>query len=77
MQHGTQNIFDTDKTNAQGYKKRYNSQVTISRPSNFNGNSNHIKEILLTVTDKDGNKITVLKTYSANIGEVDYFKRSY
>jgi len=77
MAHDKQNIFSTDETNAQGYKKQYNSELNISRPANFNGDNSHIKEIVLTVTDNNNNIITVLKTYSANIGEVDYFKRSY
>ena len=77
MAHSSQNIFDTDTTNAQGYKKKYNSKVDISRPANFNGDNNHIKEILLTVTNTENVTVTILKTYSANIGEVDYYKRRY
>ena len=77
MAHSSQNIFDTDETSAQGYKKKYNSTVEIIRPANFNGSNDHIKEILLTVTDENENNITVLKTYSANIGEVDYYKKVY
>ncbi|MEA3229203.1 MAG: type II secretion system protein [Campylobacterota bacterium] len=77
MAHDAQNIFDTDETNAQGYKKKYNSTVEITRPSSFNGDNKHIKEILLSVTDTDGATITILKTYSSNIGEVDYYKRRY
>jgi len=77
MAHDNKNIFDSSQTNAQGYKKQYDSQVTISRPANFNGDNDSIKKIELTVSDQDGNPITILKTYSANIGEVDYFKRSY
>jgi len=77
MAHDSQNIFDTDATNAQGYKRKYNSTVDITRPANFNGSNDHIKEILLTVTDTDSNTITILRTYSANIGEIDYYKRAY
>lgn len=76
MAHTSQNIFDTDATNAQGYKKKYNSKVEITRPANFNGSNQHIKKIELTVTDDTDEIVTILKTYSSNIGEVDYYKKS-
>ncbi len=63
---------------AEGYKETYQSNVIVSPNANFNGANNaNIKSIVSTVKDKDGTTIAVLRTYSANIGEVDYYKRSY
>ena len=75
--HGTEDIFvdgtatgTADKT---GYKELYNSEINVSLSST----DNNIKIITATVTDSDGNPITVLKTQSANIGEIDYYKRTF
>lgn len=60
-----------------GYKESYTSTIAVSRPATFGGASNnHIKVITSTVSDSDGT-IALLRTYSANIGEVDYYKRSF
>ena len=77
LAHSSENIFSTTELSAQGYKQEYNSQVDINRSALFNVDSNHTKEIKLTVTDADGNIVTILKSYSTNIGEVDYFKKVY
>lgn len=75
--HGSQNIFTTTTTDQAGYKKNYNSTLTVTRPANFNGANQNIKQITVTISDTAGAPITLLRTYSANIGEVDYYKRSY
>jgi len=77
LQHSNTTLFAADIQSAQGYKKSYYSSVDINRSTTFGDDKENTKEIKLTVTDADGNTITILKTYSANIGEVDYFKRVY
>ncbi len=62
----------------EGYKDVYRSDVAVDINATFGPtvNSQNIKSIVSTVT-KDGVTIVVLRTYSANIGEVDYYKRNY
>ena len=71
--HGAQDIFVNTATDETGYKKLYKSEIDVSLSST----DNNIKIITATVTDSDGNPITVLKTQSANIGEIDYYKRTF
>lgn len=62
---------------ASGYKNDYNITTKVSYPAYFNGeNNNNIKEINVTITS-GSQTVTLLKTYSANIGEVDYYKKTY
>ncbi len=71
--HGSQLIFTDDVKEGSGYKNNYYSTVTIS-----NGFSNNdIKKITITITNSDGDNITSLSAYSANIGEIDYYKRGF
>lgn len=70
--HGSQLVFTDNIKDESGYKNDYNSTVTISKGLN----DNNIKKITITILNGDGN-ITVLNTYSANIGEIDYYKRSF
>ncbi|OHE12475.1 MAG: hypothetical protein A2525_09435 [Sulfurimonas sp. RIFOXYD12_FULL_36_11] len=71
--HESQLVFTDDIKEAAGYKNNYYSTVTVS-----NGFSdNDIKKITITITNSDGNIITSLSTYSANIGEIDYYKRGF
>jgi len=77
MVQGVENLNDEDKASS-GYKSTYTTQVEVTRPANFNGSNINIKEIKVTIRDKtSGDTLTVLKTYSANIGEIDYYKREY
>ncbi len=76
MEHGDRNIT-IGTSGAQGYKEIYQSSVVVSPNADFNGANPNIKSIRSTVKDEDGNTITTLQTFSANIGEVDYYKRSY
>lgn len=77
MNHSSQQLFINNTQNAKGYKNEYSSTLSVTSPSNFNGNNNNIKELVVTVMDKDNVIITRLRTYSANIGEIDYEKRTY
>lgn len=67
--HGLTPMFTDADTEAVGYKETYQSEVTVA----VNGN---IKDISVRVTNDAGDRnITILRMYSANIGEIDYYKR--
>jgi hypothetical protein len=69
--HATNDVIFTDNTtNATGYKDTYKSTLLVQR----NGD---IKSLTVQVTDNSGNPITVLYSQSANIGEIDYYKRRF
>jgi hypothetical protein len=70
------NIFNDTTTDAAGYKKVYTVAVVVDPNANFNGANNDMKKITVNVS-QSGQLVTSLVTYSANIGEVDYYKRSY
>ena len=66
-------IFDST-----GYKQDYNSTVIVNQNVRFNGAAYNPNMKRITVTITNGtDTITKLITYSANIGEVDYYKRSW
>ena len=67
--NGATSIFDNPDAAASGYKDVYTSNATISRDDD-------VKKITVTIKDSSGNIITKLITYSANIGEPDYYKRT-
>ena len=77
--HNSTNIFINTTINSTGYKHHYDSNVTVTRPAFFDGqNDNDMKLIKVTITDSDtGKTLTSLRTYSANIGEVDFYKKAY
>ena len=73
-EHGTQDIFidnngSTATANQTGYKEIYTSEINVTLAAD-----NNIKDITVSVSDADGN-ITVLKAKSANVGEIDYYKK--
>jgi prepilin-type N-terminal cleavage/methylation domain-containing protein len=77
MAHGAQDVFDGDPS-ASGYKAKYKSSVDVTRDDvNFHGVSDHMKKITLTITDSSDKTVTVLTTYSANVGEIDFYKKTY
>lgn len=76
MGHGTANIT-IGAVGSEGYKEIYQSNLVVAPGADFNGVNANIKSIVSTVTDAGGNTIVLLRTYSANIGEVDYYKRNY
>lgn len=81
-------IYDGDPATATGYKLDYNSELNVTY-AGFTGevsddatkeedsSTKNIKKIVIRISNKDGNLITTLSTYSANIGEVDYVKREF
>ncbi len=82
MAHPSANLFIDTTNNSTGYKETYKTQLSVTRTNVIFGtdqaNANpDMKRIDSTVTDKDLNTISLLITYSANIGEVDFYKRSY
>ncbi|MDA7817017.1 type II secretion system GspH family protein [Sulfurimonas sp.] len=69
--HSTNDELFTDNiTNATGYKETYRSTLLVTRAGD-------IKTLTSLVTDNDGNLITRLRMQSANIGEIDYYKRRF
>ena len=73
-----QNLF-INSASADAYKKSYKFDVNISK-TDFGGlvNQNNAKEVTVTIKDNDDNStITSLKSYTFNIGEIDYYKRLY
>lgn len=68
---GDEDIFDIGATaEATGYKNIYTKNVVVTRTDN-------IKKITITIKNSDGDTITSLNTYGANIGEIDYYKRRF
>ncbi len=84
--------FDFAGGSAGGYKTDYTMDVDvsyISDASTTTGSSNafnfsiispgasNMKLITVTIKDKNGNPLTLLRSYSANIGEFDFAKRRF
>lgn len=68
-------LFDPVAITAEssGYKQEYKSQVTIAQGANSN-----IKVLTASIYKDDGTTLlTRLNIHSANIGEVDYYKRRF
>ncbi len=73
-------LFENEATEGlrdAGYKGSYNTIVNISNINETGAADNDVKKITITVTDSEDVNITVLSTYSANIGEIDYYKRRF
>ena len=77
MAHSRQNIFLNPTTDQAGYKKEYYSTLEVNRTVDFNGTNPNIKKLVIIIADENNDTIVKLNTYSANIGEVDYYKRSF
>lgn len=73
--HGSAEIFDGDISRS-GYKTDYYSSVSVSSSSFGGASASNIKKVTINIFDED-EKIVQLSTFSANIGEVDYYKRTY
>jgi prepilin-type N-terminal cleavage/methylation domain-containing protein len=68
----------TASEDASSYKRKYKYTLNVTRPADFNGSDANIKLITMTITDaSSGDTVTSLKTYSANIGEIDFYKKEY
>jgi prepilin-type N-terminal cleavage/methylation domain-containing protein len=74
-----------DTTSATGYKKEYESRLDVIRGDEVcadcidfgAANNANMKEIRVTIREKATNdEVTVLRAYSANIGEVAYRRRT-
>lgn len=76
--HGYTNIFLNLTPSQEGYKQNFTSALSISYDPVFNGAVRpNMKKITITVKDEDNNTVTSLFTYIANIGGIDYYKRTY
>lgn len=78
LAHGKREIFINADPSIEGYKSDYNSTVTISYDPSFAGAARpNMKKITSKILDSNNKTIVKLDTYVANIGEVDYYKRSF
>jgi len=77
--HLTRHIFLNPSPSEEGYKNDYNSTLTItSYTPSFNATPEaNLKQVTANILDENGNTLVSLTTYIANIGEVDYYKRTY
>ena len=76
--HEYREIFLNSTSDAAGYKHKYKSLVAVTYDPTFNVNTRpDMKKVTITVQDENNNTITSLFTYVANIGGVDYYKRTY
>jgi prepilin-type N-terminal cleavage/methylation domain-containing protein len=76
--HADGNIFDNADANAYGYKELYTSQMQIAQGNDINGAlSNNVKVLTVLVSDATPTLLTSLNIRSANIGEVEYYKRRF
>jgi len=76
--HGYREIFLNLTPDQAGYKQKYKSLVTVDYNQTFNGATRpNMKKVTITVQDENNNTITSLFTYVANIGGIDYYKRTY
>lgn len=77
--HGSRSIFIGTMGTAASYKEDYQSNVSVdfSRFDTVTAADEEIKKITINITKADGSSVTRLSTYSANIGEVDYYSRTY
>ena len=75
----TNATLDNATTDETGYKLNFTTTVAIANNAIFDGAANpNMKKITVTIKDATTSAvITELVTYSANIGEVDYYKRTY
>lgn len=72
--HGVGDIFDNPLAGAATYKDTYQSQMDIAMGL---GDVN-VKELTVSIFEADGvTPITSLRIYSANLGEIDYYKRRF
>lgn len=74
---GTKTLTNAAATQA-GYKHEYTTNIAVTTNANFNGNNTNIKMIQAGITySGSANALVLLRTYSANVGEPDYYSREY
>lgn len=76
--HATQLLFTNSTISKEGYKETYNSAVDVTYADfgAVTAADKNMKKISVTISNAAGT-VTLLNAYSANIGEIDYYKRSY
>lgn len=67
--HTNKPMFLLPSPEASGYKNDYSSSLSVEQIGD-------IKYMEIEVTDLKGNLVTKLKMQSANVGEIDYYKRT-
>lgn len=76
--HGYRNVFLNLTPGQEGYKQDFNSTLVVSYNPTFDGAvRQNMKKVTITIKDDKGNIVTSLFTYIANIGGIDYYKRTY
>jgi len=76
--HNDVSIFLNPTPSQSGYKDNYTSSLSVTYNPVLNGIARpNLKRITVTIKDSSGKTLTSLTSYVANIGEVDYYKRSY
>jgi hypothetical protein len=76
MNKTDENLFLSSPSSL-GYKNSYKVDIIILTDANFNGIDKNLKEVKVDIKDTFGNCVTSLKSYSANIGEVDFHTWTY
>lgn len=76
-EHTSELIFTDATKDAAGYKNNYYSTVAVGNFNETGAADNNVKRITVTIADSGSNTITLLSTYSANIGEIDFYKRRF
>ena len=76
---GAGSLYSGDATTAAGYKKALLTKIDVSYASfaDITTAEKNMKKVTVTVLDTSANTLVVLTTYSANIGEVEYYTRRY
>jgi len=77
-EHGYTPLF-IGAIGSKSYKDNYQSDLAVSIGASFGAIANNpdIKLIRVRVIDSNGDDVTQLDTFSSNIGEVDYYGRTY
>jgi len=76
---GTQTLTNSGASQS-GYKYTYSTNIAVATNGSFGtlNNNLNIKTITANISDATSNELLAsLVTYSCNVGEVDYYKRTY
>lgn len=78
MQKSNKELSEDNTASAHSYKREYTTSISVTNNNvSFGSLTNDTNLKKITVEIKSNDKVlTKLFTYSANIGEVDYYKRS-
>lgn len=72
-EHTETSIYSAFTSDADGYKQDYNSSLSLTTP--YLG-STEVKQVTVTITS-NSKTITSISAFSCNLGEIDYYSRSY